>query len=82
MPKPTCETWFMEGRLQPGVHYVEIRRDFTDLEDKMDYYSRHLDELRTIADNANRYVDQFRNVRRERYIALLVMQKYFKMTNQ
>ena len=82
MPKPTCETWFMEGRLQPGVHYVEIRDDFSDLVDKMDYYSRHLDELRTIADNANRYVDQFRNARRERYIALLVMQKYFKMTNQ
>ena len=82
MPKPTCETWFMEGRLQPGVHYVEIRDDFTDLVDKMDYYSRHLDELRSIADNANRYVHQFRDARRERYIALLVMQKYFKMTNQ
>lgn len=82
MPKPTCETWFMEGRLQPGVHYVEIRDDFTDLEDKMDYYSNHLDKLRTIADNANRYVQQFRDARRERYIALLVMQKYFKMTNQ
>ena len=20
MPRPTCETWFMEGRLEPGVH--------------------------------------------------------------
>ena len=82
MPKPTCETWFMEGRLQAGVHYVEIRPDFSDLEEKMDHYSNHLDELRTIVDNANRYVAQFRDPRRERYIALLVMQKYFKMTNQ
>ena len=48
----------------------------------MDYYSRHLDQLRSIADNANRYVHQFRDARRERYIALLVVQKYFKMTNQ
>ena len=31
--------------------------------------------------NANRYVDQFRDLRRERYIGLLVMQKYFKLTN-
>ena len=82
MPKPTCETWFMEGRLVGGVHYVEIRPDFSDLEEKMDHYSKHLDELRTIVDNANRYVAQFRDTRRERYIALLVMQKYFKMTNQ
>ena len=82
MPKPTCETWFMEGRLVGGVHYVEIRPDFSDLEEKMDHYSNHLDELRTIVDNANRYVAQFRDTRRERYIALLVMQKYFKMTNQ
>lgn len=82
MPKPTCETWFMEGRLVGGVHYVEIRPDFSDLEEKMDHYSNHLDELRTIVDNANRYVAQFRDSRRERYIALLVMQKYFKMTNQ
>lgn len=82
MPKPTCETWFMEGRLVGGVHYVEIRPDFSDLEEKMDHYSNHLDELRTIVDNANRYVAQFRDPRRERYIALLVMQKYFKMTNQ
>lgn len=82
MPKPTCETWFMEGRLQPGVHYVEIRPDFADLEEKMDYYSCHMDELHNIINNANQYVQQFRDWRRERYIALLVMQKYFKMTNQ
>ena len=80
MPRPTCETWFMEGRLEPGVHYVEVRPDFEDLEEKMDYYSAHLDELQTIVDNANRYVDQFRDLRRERYIGLLVMQKYFKLT--
>ena len=82
MPKPTCETWFMEGRLQPNVHYVEIRPDFADLDEKMDFYSSHLDELKTIVANANSYVEQFRDSRRERYIALLVMQKYFKMTGQ
>ena len=82
MPRPTCETWFMEGRLKAGFHYVEIRPDFTDLEEKMDYYSGHLDELETIVRNANRYVDQFRDERRERYIGLLVMRKYFEMTGQ
>ena len=79
MPRPTCETWFMEGRLQPGVHYVEIRDDFADLIEKMDYYSAHLDEARQIVDNAHAWVNQFRNDRRERYLQQRVMQKYFDL---
>lgn len=81
MPHPTCESWFMESRLEPGVHYVEVKEDFSDLESQMDYYSSHPREAEEMARNANRYVDQFRDLRRERYIALLVMMKYFKLTN-
>ena len=81
MPHPTCESWFMESRLEPGVHYVEVKDDYSDLETQMDYYSSHPREAEEMARNANRYVDQFRDLRRERYISLLVMQKYFKLTN-
>lgn len=80
MPRPTCETWFMEGRLQPEVHYIEIAPDFSDLIAKLDYYSAHLDQLARIVANANAYVAQFRDLRRERYIGLRVMQKYFNLT--
>ena len=79
MPRPTCETWFMEGRLKPNVHYIEIRDDYADLIEKMDYYTAHPDEAKAIARNANQYVGQFRDKRRERYIALLVMQRYFSL---
>ena len=82
MPRPTCESWFMETRLVPGVHYIEIKDDFSDLESQLDYYSAHPREAKEIARNANNYVNRFRDLRRERYIALLVMQKYFKLTNQ
>ena len=34
MPRPEFETWFMEGRLIPGVHYIEINRDYSDLDEK------------------------------------------------
>ena len=81
MPKPTCETWFMEGRLQAGVHYVEVRPDFADLVEKMDYYSSHPEAARAILSAAQSYVSQFRDSRRERYIGLRVMQKYFRLTN-
>lgn len=81
MPRPTCETWFMEGRLIPGVHYVEVRPDYADLIEKMDHYSAHPDEAASIADAANRWCDQFRDRRRERYIALRVMQRYLSLCN-
>ena len=81
MPRPTCETWFMEGRLVPGIHYVEIRDDYADLIEKMDYYTAHPDEADRIADAANRYTDQFRDERRELYISLLVMQRYLSLCN-
>lgn len=82
MPKPTCETWFMEGRLKPNYHYVEVASDFSDLEDKIDYYIKNPEKAEEIIKNANEYIEQFKDKRRERFIGLLVMQKYFERTNQ
>ncbi|MGX8713329.1 MAG: glycosyl transferase family 90 [bacterium] len=81
MPKPTCESWFMEERLVPGEHFVLVKDDFSDLESQLDYYSSHTAEAKEIARNANKYVSQFRDRRRERYIGLRVLEKYFKLTN-
>lgn len=81
MPKPTCETWFMEGTLIPDYHYIEIKADFSDLEERLDYYNRHPQEAQRIIANAHAYVDQFRDAHRERLIALGVMDKYLRMTN-
>lgn len=80
MPRPTCESWFMEERLVPGVHYIEVKDDYSDLEAQLDYYSSHPDEAKEIARHANEYVNQFRDLRRERYIGLRVLMKYFKLT--
>lgn len=82
MPRPTCETWFMEGRLQGGVHYVEIKEDYSDLHQQLDYYTAHPTEAEKIAANAQQFVSQFRDERRERYVALRVMEKYFSLCHQ
>ena len=78
MPRPTYETWFMEGKLKPGYHYVEVKADLSDLEEKMDYYTAHPDEAEAIIRHAHEYVDQFRDKRREEIISLMVLDKYFK----
>lgn len=79
MPRPRFETWFMEGRLTAGTHYVELRADYEDLEEKIDYYEKHADEALAIISNANAHVRQFSDKRREKLIQLLVMSKYFDL---
>lgn len=80
MSKPKYETWFMEGRLVAGVHYVQLKDDYSDLPDKMDYYLKHEDEALAIIDNAHRWIEQFKDKRRERAISLMVAEKYFKLS--
>lgn len=82
MPRPTYETWFMEGRLIGGYHYVEIKKDYSDLIEKMEYYIRHPEEAERIIEHAHEYVRQFMNPKQEAVISLLVMQKYFYRTKQ
>lgn len=82
MPRPTCETWYMEGKLIPNYHYVEIKPDYSDFEERINYYIAHPDEAQKIIDNAHEWVAQFRNKKREKLISLLVLDKYFKATGQ
>lgn len=82
MPEPNYETWFMEGRLEAGTHYVEIRDDFEDLPEKMEYYASHPREANEIIDNANHYVERFKDPDREELVSLLVAQKYFAKSGQ
>jgi hypothetical protein len=82
MPKPKYETWFMEGTLIPNFHYIEIKDDYTDLEEKLVYYNSHIDEALKILENAHQYVNQFKNKKQEDLISLLVLKKYFEKTGQ
>ncbi|WP_063656468.1 glycosyl transferase family 90 [Aliivibrio fischeri] len=81
-PKLRYETWFMEGKLQAGIHFVEVKDDFSDLIEKMDYYTKHEDEALEIIKNANQWVEQFKDSKREKLISLLVAQKYFDLSGQ
>jgi hypothetical protein len=82
MPKPTYETWYMEGTLIPNFHYVEIKSDYSDLEERLNYYIEHTDEALQIIKNAQQYTQQFKNKEQEDLISLLVLKKYFEKTGQ
>lgn len=72
----------MEGTLIPDYHYIAIKPDFSDLEERLQYYTEHRDEALRIIENAHRYIEPFKNEQREKLIALLVLQKYFSCTGQ
>jgi hypothetical protein len=82
MPKPEIESWFMEKTLIPDFHYIQIKKDYSDLEEKLNYYLNNLNKCLEIIKNANKYVSQFKNKEREDIISLLVLKKYFYYTNQ
>ena len=75
------ETWFMEGQLVPNYHYIEVKPDFSDLIEKLEYYIAHPAEAETIVAHAHDYIRQFTNKRMERAVQLAVADKYFKLTN-
>lgn len=82
MPASRYETWFMEGRLLPGVHYVELAEDFSDLEEKIDHYESHPDEAEAIIAAAYDFHAQFSVQWREDIIALLVLARYFRLSGK
>jgi len=82
MSQPKYETWFMEGRLEPGVHYIGLADELADLEEQLEYYNQRPDEVREIIHNANQHFQQFMNHDRERLISLLVMKKYLELSGQ
>ena len=82
MPKPKFETWFMEGQLIPDYHYIEIKADYSNLEERLKHFIKHPEEAIAINRNAKRYVALFQNKENEKLLSLLVLEKYFKCTDQ
>ena len=82
MPKPKFETWFMEGKLIKDFHYIEVEDDFSDAEDKINFYIKNLKKSLKIIENAKKHVEQFKNPRLEKLVSLLVLNKFFIKSNQ
>ncbi|WP_332019037.1 glycosyl transferase family 90 [Kaistella sp.] len=81
MPKPTLETWFMEGKLIGGKHYIEIKSDYSDLEEQLNFYINHPEKCLEIIKNANNHCRQFFNKDVEDLCSLKVLEKYLGLNN-
>ena len=72
----------MEKKLVADFHYIKIKDDYSDLEERLNYYINNIDKCLEIINNANEYVKQFKDEKREKLISLLVLEKYFIKTLQ
>lgn len=79
MPKPRYETWFMEGRLEPGRHYIEVSDDYADAGEKIAYYVERPALIKEMVAEAKRYRGGFENHAREELLAYMVIKKYFSL---
>lgn len=57
MPPPRHTSWLMEELLVPWVHYIPLKEDLTDVEEKMQWVVDHDEEARKIADQGSLWMD-------------------------
>jgi len=80
MPKPRYHSWFCEPWLKDGIHYVEVKRDFSDLLEKIEWCKSHDKECQEIAENGKKFTMQFMNPIQEEYIEKQIV-KYINEQN-
>ncbi|WP_274585794.1 glycosyl transferase family 90 [Neisseria leonii] len=79
MTEPRFETWLMEGRLKPDIHYIHVQDDYADLAEKLAFYRARPAAAEKIADRANAWMQPFFQPRWEWITQILTMQKYFDL---
>lgn len=82
MKRPKYESWFAEGLLVADVHYVEINEDYSNIEEKFNYYEANPEEAKKIIKNSNEYVKKFKNLNRQYAMGRIAMEKYFRHASQ
>ena len=78
MPPPTMETWALEGALEPFVHYVPVKRDWSDLEERLMWAEAHPAAAANISANARAHVLRVlgASVASERRVVMAVLRGY------
>lgn len=77
MTKPKTSSWLMETKLVPNVHYILIKDDFSDLEQKVQWCNKNQHKCKEIIKNANNFMKQFKNDEFEKNLEAKIVKYYF-----
>ena len=75
-PPPTRESWFLEGRLEPGRHFIAVKPDLSDLEEVLEWCLAHPGRCEEIIAEAQAYVRDFTDEDVERRLLIEVLRTY------
>ncbi|UYP47988.1 hypothetical protein NEF87_004273 [Candidatus Lokiarchaeum ossiferum] len=78
MPKPSVESWLMEGKLKPYVHYVPLNDKLDNLEEIYKWCVSNDKKCKKIASNATKYMEKFIDLEQENAILLKILKIYCK----
>jgi hypothetical protein len=56
MPKPTWESWAMETRLEPFVHYLPLKSDMSNVEEMIRWAEEYPEQTRMIAERSTLFI--------------------------
>ena len=78
MARPKKVSWLMEDKLFPGYHYILLKNDYSDIEEKLEWCNNNPEKCKQIVKNANKYMEQFMDIDRETRIENEVIKRYFE----
>ena len=78
MAKPRNFSWIMEDKLIPNKHYILLKDDFSDLEEKYKWCKQNLKKCNKISINATEYMKQFLDINKEKELENMVIKRYVK----
>jgi hypothetical protein len=81
MCMPTKCSWAMEDLLIPFVHYVLLKDDYSDLEEKYNWAMMNLAKCDIIAQNGKTFIQHFLNEQNEMDITKEVILRYMNNVN-
>ena len=78
MPKPTWESWLMEGKLIPWFHYIPLNDNIDNLDEILEWCNKNQDKCEQISRNSTQYIHMFLNEENENKIINELFNKYRK----
>jgi hypothetical protein len=78
MRPPLFESWLMESKLEPWIHYVPLKNDFTNLDEIYNWCLNNDNKCQDIVRNANTFMDQFQNIEDEEKLFSRIVKDYNK----
>jgi hypothetical protein len=76
MAAPRMESWALETALVPGVHYVRVKDDYSDLEDRLRWCRENPAKAKRIAAQGRAYIRPFLDERREAEISTEIIRRF------